>query len=66
MILSWLIRIHLAWPNWPIPLLDRLSATVAPAGVVTPEYYLSLLTKRVCDPDLAISQDKIDDRRALN
>ncbi|HEY0702315.1 MAG TPA: cbb3-type cytochrome c oxidase subunit I [Candidatus Acidoferrales bacterium] len=44
MILSWFMRIHLAWPNWPIPLLDKLSAVGAPAGVMTPEYYLSLLT----------------------
>ena len=44
MILSWLMRLHLAWPAWPIPLLDKLSAVGAPAGVMTPEYYLSLLT----------------------
>jgi cytochrome c oxidase subunit I len=44
MVLSWLMRVHLAWPAWPIPLLDKLSAVGAPAGVMTPEYYLSLLT----------------------
>jgi cytochrome c oxidase subunit 1 len=44
MVLSWLMRVHLAWPGWPIPLLDKLSAVGAPAGVMTPEYYLSLLT----------------------
>jgi cytochrome c oxidase subunit 1 len=44
MVLSWLMRLHLAWPAWPIPLLDKLSAVGAPAGVMTPEYYLSLLT----------------------
>ncbi len=44
MVLSWLMRLHLAWPAWPIPLLDKLSAIGAPAGVMTPEYYLSLLT----------------------
>ena len=44
MVLSWFMRIHLAWPAWPIPLLDKLSAVGAPAGVMTPEYYLSLLT----------------------
>jgi cytochrome c oxidase subunit 1 len=44
MVLSWFMRIHLAWPSWPIPLLDKLSAVGAPAGVMTPEYYLSLLT----------------------
>jgi len=44
MVLSWLMRIHLAWPTWPIPLLDKLSAVGAPGGVMTPEYYLSLMT----------------------
>src|ERR1700732_515533 len=44
MILSWLMRIHLGWPNWPIPGLDKLSAVGAPGGVMTPEYYLSLMT----------------------
>src|SRR6266705_2199959 len=44
MALSWLIRIHLVWPNASIPGLDKLSATGAPGGVMTPEYYLSLLT----------------------
>jgi len=43
-VLSWLMRLHLAWPAWPIPLLDKLSAVGAPSGVMTPEYYLSLLT----------------------
>ncbi len=44
MVLSWLMRIHLAWPTWPIPLLGKFSAVGAPNGVMTPEYYLSLLT----------------------
>ena len=44
MALSWLLRIHLAYPTWPIPLLSKLSAVGAPNGVMTPEYYLSLLT----------------------
>ncbi len=44
MVLSWLMRIHLAWPAWRIPLLDKLSAVGAPQGAMTPEYYLSLLT----------------------
>jgi cytochrome c oxidase subunit 1 len=44
MVLSWLMRIHLGWPAWPIPLLDKLSAVGAPGGVMTPEYYLSLMT----------------------
>lgn len=44
MVISWLMRIHLGWPNWPIPLLDKLSAVGAPSGAMTPEYYLSLMT----------------------
>ena len=44
MVLSWLMRIHLVWPNAPIPGLQLLSKTGAPGGVMTPEYYLSLLT----------------------
>src|SRR6202162_4137857 len=44
MVLSWLLRIHLAYPNWQIPLLSKFSSVGAPNGVMTPEYYLSLLT----------------------
>jgi cytochrome c oxidase subunit I len=44
MALSWVMRIHLVWPNAPIPGLRFLSKTGAPGGIVTPEYYLSLLT----------------------
>jgi cytochrome c oxidase subunit I len=44
MILSWLIRIHLVWPNAHIWGLDKLSPAGAPGGAMTPEYYLSLLT----------------------
>jgi cytochrome c oxidase subunit I len=44
MALSWLMRLHLGWPAWPIPMLDKLSAVGAPQGVMTPEYYLSLMT----------------------
>jgi len=42
--LSWLMRIHLVWPNSRIPGLELLSKVGAPGGVMTPEYYLSLLT----------------------
>src|ERR1700675_3507331 len=42
--LSWLMRIHLVWPNSPIPGLELLSKNGAPGGVMTPEYYLSLMT----------------------
>jgi cytochrome c oxidase subunit 1 len=44
MVLSWLMRIHLVWPNAPIPGLQLLSKSGAPGGIMTPEYYLSLLT----------------------
>src|SRR5256886_10876102 len=38
------MRIHLAWTNAPIPGLQLLSKTGAPSGVMTPEYYLQLMT----------------------
>jgi cytochrome c oxidase subunit 1 len=44
MILSWVMRIHLVWPNARIPGLELISKVGAPGGVMTPEYYLSLLT----------------------
>ncbi len=44
MVLSWLMRIHLVWPNSPVPGLKWLAHTSAPNGVITPEYYLSLMT----------------------
>src|SRR5215475_3363814 len=44
MVLSWLMRIHLVWPTSPIPGLQWLSKSGAPGGVMTHEYYLSLLT----------------------
>lgn len=44
MALSWLMRFHLVWPTARIPGLDLLSKNGAPSGVITPEYYLSLLT----------------------
>jgi len=44
MVLSWLLRIHLVWPNSPIPGLGWLSKVGAPGGVITPEYYLQLMT----------------------
>src|SRR4051812_9049613 len=44
MILSWLMRIHLAWPQARIHGLQLLSPTGAAGGVMTPEYYLSLMT----------------------
>ena len=44
MVLSWLVRIHLVWPNVSIPGLQAMSSAGAPGGVMTPEYYLSLMT----------------------
>lgn len=44
LVLSWVMRMHLAWPNLPIPFLAKLSPAGAPGGLITPEYYLSLLT----------------------
>ena len=44
MFLSWLMRIHLGWPNYAIPGLHLLSANGAPGNVMTPEYYLQLMT----------------------
>jgi cytochrome c oxidase subunit 1 len=44
LVLSWIMRIHLAWPNYAIPGVRFLSATGAPGGVLTPEYYLQLMT----------------------
>jgi cytochrome c oxidase subunit I len=43
-VLSWLMRIHLAWTNARIPGLHLLSANGAPGDVMTPEYYLQLMT----------------------
>jgi len=44
MALSWAMRLHLAYPDFRIPLLGWLSPNGAPNGVMTPEYYLSLMT----------------------
>src|SRR5205085_4199721 len=44
MVLSWLMRIHLGWAAAHIPLLEKLSPNGAAGGVITPEYYLSLMT----------------------
>ncbi|MGA8490824.1 MAG: cbb3-type cytochrome c oxidase subunit I [Terriglobales bacterium] len=44
MFLSWLMRLHLGWTNLAIPGLHFLSANGAPGDVMTPEYYLQLMT----------------------
>jgi cytochrome c oxidase subunit 1 len=44
MVLSWIMRVHLGWTNFAIPGLHLLSKTGAPGDVMTPEYYLQLMT----------------------
>ena len=44
MFLSWLMRLHLANPDLAIPGLGKLWPNGAPGGVMTPEFYLSLMT----------------------
>src|SRR5437588_1188085 len=44
MVLSWIMRLHLAWPAMSIPGMELLSKNGAPGGVLTPEYYLQLMT----------------------
>ena len=44
MLLSWLMRIHMVWPDAKLPFVEWMSKAGAPGGVITPEYYLSLLT----------------------
>ena len=44
MVLSWFMRIHLAWTNFAIPGLHLMSASGAPGNVMTPEFYLQLMT----------------------
>jgi cytochrome c oxidase subunit I len=44
MFLSWLMRLHLGWTNLAIPGLHLLSSNGAPGDIMTPEYYLQLMT----------------------
>jgi cytochrome c oxidase subunit I len=44
MVLSWIMRVHLAFPTAPIPGLGVIAPTSAAGGVLTPEYYLQLMT----------------------
>ena len=44
MFLSWLMRIHLGWTNFAIPGLHLLTKNGAPGDVMTPEFYLQLMT----------------------
>src|ERR1035437_3449660 len=42
--LSWLMRLHLGWTNLAIPGLHLLTKNGAPGNVMTPEFYLQLMT----------------------
>ncbi|MGH9502578.1 MAG: cytochrome c oxidase subunit I [Terriglobales bacterium] len=44
MVLSWFMRLHLGWTNLAIPGLHFLSKNGAPGDIMTPEYYLQLMT----------------------
>src|SRR5579863_5009567 len=44
MVLSWIMRIHLGWGSYAIPGLHLLSQNGAPGNVMTPEFYLQLMT----------------------
>src|ERR1700693_5176099 len=44
MVLSWIMRLHLGWTNLAIPGLHLLSKNGAPGDLITPEYYLQLMT----------------------
>ena len=44
MVLSWIMRLHLGWTSLAIPGLHFLSKNGAPGDIMTPEYYLQLMT----------------------
>ena len=44
MVLSWIMRYHLAFPDKPVPLIGLIAPTFAAGGVITPEFYLQLMT----------------------
>jgi cytochrome c oxidase subunit I len=44
MVLSWLMRLHLGWGDLAIPGLHLLSQNGAPGNVMTPDFYLQLMT----------------------
>src|SRR5258708_11656217 len=44
MVLSWIMSIYLGWANFAIPGLHLLSSTGARGNVLTPEFYLQLMT----------------------
>jgi cytochrome c oxidase subunit 1 len=44
MFLSWIMRYHLAFPDKAVPLIGWIAPTFAAGGVITPEFYLQLMT----------------------
>ncbi len=44
MAMSLLMRLNLSWPGTSWPILETLFPTGAPGGIMTPEFYLSLVT----------------------
>ncbi|MGI8784875.1 MAG: cytochrome c oxidase subunit I [Acidobacteriota bacterium] len=44
MLLSLLIRFRMVWPTTQIPILETLFPAGAPDGVMSPEFYLSMMT----------------------
>src|SRR5918992_5646725 len=44
MVMSVLMRVKLTWPGTSITVLEKLFPLGAPGGVMTPEFYLSLVT----------------------
>src|SRR5437660_12403502 len=44
MIMSVLMRVNLTWPGTHIHIMETLFPQGAPGGVMTPEFYLSLVT----------------------
>src|SRR5438034_5060720 len=44
MLMSVLMRLNLSWPGTTWPIMGTLFPTGAPGGVMTPEFYLSLVT----------------------
>src|SRR5437879_4310248 len=44
MIMSVLMRMNLSWPGTKWPIMGTLFPTGAPNGIMTPEFYLSLVT----------------------
>jgi cytochrome c oxidase subunit 1 len=44
MILSWLMRLQLAYPNQPMPFLEKILGRWAEGGILKPEFYIALIT----------------------